>query len=230
MLFTVICQKGKFTILLLFFLSLCISCSKHNSDTLNVESKTIANKYFDQPSFESSLGYYIFRSNSPETASRFYIIPNGDVEGTTGKFEIFNTDYLIDTGYYNAFNIVLNNKNNEINVGPNRSSSSERLKMILGGDYIGSSLKTTSSKIVFETDNSLKIQNNFQKIYISAEGEFSVSTKSKNNWTPIIVIKPGGLINFPNLRTYSNDKEAANEGLNKGDLYMKPNGDLKIKT
>ena len=110
-----------------------------------------------QPYFASSAGYYVFQPTTTAVAPRFYLIPKGAPSGTSGKFEIFNTDYVADAANYSALNIITNNINNDIQIGANRLGSATRLKMVLGGDYIGSALQTTSNSVVFNTDNTTLI-------------------------------------------------------------------------
>lgn len=111
-----------------------------------------------QPYFESNDGYFVFKPSTTATAGRFYIMPDGTPTGTTSKLELFNTDYEADTVNYTGLNIFLNETDNEINFGSNRGGTGTRMKVIIGGDYQGSSLQAASSFIELDTDNTIEIK------------------------------------------------------------------------
>jgi hypothetical protein len=90
-------------------------------------------------------------------ASRFYIMPKGTPTGTTGKFDIFNTDYIADGANYNGTTWFADNTTNTVNFGNNRLGTAPRLKLIIGGDYVGSALDASSNRIEFNTNNTLSL-------------------------------------------------------------------------
>lgn len=148
------------------------------TDDFGLTLKSIPFVVDGQPFFESNEGYALFSPNKLNTAQRNYIFPNGTPTGTSGKFEIFNTDYEADSANYNGFNVFTNNTDSEINIGSNRGGTGTRLKMIIGGDYNASSLVSSSSKIVFNTDNTMEV---FSR-------DFSVD---ESNWTVFTPLRLG---------------------------------------
>lgn len=108
-----------------------------------------------QPFYQSNKGYYLFKPSVSTIVPRFYIMPNGTATGTASKFEMFTTDYVSDGENYSGLNIITNATNNDIQIGSNRLGTGSRLKMVLGGDYVGSVLQSTSSRIELFTDNSI---------------------------------------------------------------------------
>jgi len=165
----------------------------------NVTLDMIAS-FTNQPFFESSKGYYNYRPNGSNTAVRFYTMPNGTPTGTTGKFEVFNTDYKSDSTNYNAWNVFTNNTTNLINMGANFGGSAPKLDMTIGS-YQGSSLQTSDFRIEFDNSNSeFRIKDNVNEfkmdpndIFISntnnelsIEGgalNWNVPTADKQSWT-----------------------------------------------
>jgi hypothetical protein len=109
-------------------------------------------------------------------ASRFYITPKGTPSGVTGKFDIFNTDYVGDNLNYSGTTWFCNNSTNKIEFGPNRLGSVTRLAMTLGGDYIGSSITATCPRIDFNTNETLTLNKTGGNIGIgSVEPEHTIS-------------------------------------------------------
>jgi hypothetical protein len=105
----------------------------------------------------ASNGVFVTQPLTNNTCSRFYVIPYGSPSGSTGKFDIFNTDYISDNANYNGTTWFTENTNNTVQFGPNRLGNVTRLKMVVGGDYVGSSLTSISPRIDFNTNNSLSL-------------------------------------------------------------------------
>lgn len=151
-------------------------------DTFTIGLRDIVS-FTNQPYFQSSLGYYNFKPLVSAVVPRLYLMPNGTPTGTTTKLELFNTDYESDTVNYNAFNIVTNNTQNEINIGANRGGTGSRLKMTIGGDYVGSSLESTSPKIEFKTDDGLALFSSDLEVDITTAVQINVPDANKKTWT-----------------------------------------------
>jgi len=126
----------------------------NGTDIFSVQQGTIASQA-GQPFIKSNKGYYVFQPSNAATSPRFYLIPTTGVSGTSSKFEMFNSDYITDAANYNALNIITNNVNNDIQFGANRLGTAPRLKMVFGGDYVGSALTATSSRLEFFTNDAL---------------------------------------------------------------------------
>lgn len=127
---------------------------KLSSDIFSINLNTIATNS-GQPFFQSNKGYYVFKPSVSTIVPRFYLMPNGTATGTASKFEMFTTDYLSDSANYSGLNVITNATNNDIQFGSNRLGTGSRLKMVFGGDYVGSALQSTSSRLEFFTDNSI---------------------------------------------------------------------------
>jgi len=114
--------------------------------------------FFNQPFYQSDKGYFVFQPTEADTPARFYLMAKGNPASLGAKFEIFNKDYAADFTNYEAFNILLNNSNDQIDIGPNRGSGGgSRQKMRIGGDYVGSGFTANASAIDFNTDNTINI-------------------------------------------------------------------------
>lgn len=125
------------------------------SITTSLDTVRSQSGFIPQPFFKSSKGYYVFQPKDNGIAPRFYLTPKGSLTGTTSKFEMFLNDYIGNDINYSGFNIFLNNSLNSINIGANRGGSGSRLRTVIGGDYMGSSLQAASSMIALNVDNTI---------------------------------------------------------------------------
>jgi len=152
------------------------------SDIFSTTLNTIASQT-GQPFIKSNKGYYVFQPSNASTSPRFYLIPTTGVSGTSSKFEMFNSDYITDAANYNALNIITNNVNNDIQFGANRLGTAPRLKMVFGGDYVGSALTATSSRLEFFTNDALGLNTAGGAITFGANATDPFSFSIANQYT-----------------------------------------------
>lgn len=128
------------------------------NENLCISYKTVG-PAADQPYFESSDGYHVFKPIPENTAERFYLMPNGTAPTVQTKLELFTTDYENTAGgNYSGLNILA--YINELHIGSNRGGSQQHHKQIFGGKYNSSSLITTSARTEYQLDDTVNFFGN----------------------------------------------------------------------